>query len=285
MRSLFGCFLIAFMGCFYSYSYGQSPVSSIKGRVITAANSPAESVTVLLLTYPDSAVFKAAITGKNGIFSLNNIKPGNYIVYIHKIGYTKFYTGKYQLNGKDIALGDISLQELNKQLGEVTVTSKKDYVEVHPDKMVLNVDQNILATGNSVLDVLQTAPGVRIVDNAVLFKGGQKAIVAINGKSIGALTDEQLARMGVVDVGEVEPALVVPHVEIVEVAALDVELVAVGRGGDEREVSHGCSWFGRGEAITGGPGRPPSTASPSPWNSGLARRPKKKSLACGPIHR
>lgn len=210
MKFLFGCFLAAFIGCFYSYSYGQSSASSIKGRVITSANIPAEGVTVLLLTSPDSAVFKAAITGKNGIFSLNNIKPGNYIVYLHKIGYAKYYSGKYNLDGNGIDMGDIALRSLNKQLAEVSVSARRDYVEVHPDKMVLNVDRNILATGNSVLDVLQTAPGVHIVDNAVLFKGGQKALVAINGKPVGALSDEQLA-----DLLKSYPSSMISQVELI----------------------------------------------------------------------
>lgn len=195
MKLIFGCFFIAFMACFYGSAYGQSPASSIRGRVITGTNTSAEGATILLLAYPDSALFKAAISGKNGIFSLNNIKAGDYIVYVHKIGYAKFYSGKYHLDGNDIETGDISLQPVGKQLNEIKITAKKDYVEVHPDKTVLNVDRNILATGNSVLDVLQTAPGVRIVDNAVLFKGGQKALVAINGKPVGAMNDEQLADM------------------------------------------------------------------------------------------
>lgn len=209
MKFLFGCFLIAFTGCFYSYSFAQSPASSIKGRIVTSANIPAEGVTILLLTSPDSALFKAAVTGKNGIFSLNNIRSGNYIVYIHKIGYAKFYS-TYSLNKSGIDMGDIKLKPLNKQLGEVTITAKKDYVEVHPDKMVLNVDQNILATGNSVLDVLETAPGVRIVDNTVLFKGGQKALVAINGKPVGSLNDEQLA-----DLLKSYPSSMISQVELI----------------------------------------------------------------------
>lgn len=210
MKLIFGCFFIAFIACFYSNANGQSQVSSIRGRVVTAPNASAEGVTILLLTSPDSAVFKAAISGKNGIFSLNNIKAGNYIVYVHKIGYAKYYSGKYHLDGNDVEMGDITLQPLNKQLNEVAITARKDYVEVHPDKMVLNVDRNILATGNSVLDVLQTAPGVRIVDNAVLFKGGQKALVAINGKPVGAMNDEQLA-----DLLKSYPSSMISQVELI----------------------------------------------------------------------
>jgi iron complex outermembrane receptor protein len=209
MKFLFVCLLTLLMACLFTYTYSQSAPSSVKGAIITAANIPAEGVTIFLLTFPDSAVFKAAISSKNGAFSISNVKPGNYIVYIHKIGYAKFYS-KYQLTGKEVDMGDITLQPLTKQLNEITVTEKKDYVEVHPDKMVLNVDRSILATGNTVFDVLQTAPGVRIIDNSVLFKGGQKALVAINGKPIGALNDEQLA-----DLLKSYPASMISQVELI----------------------------------------------------------------------
>ena len=210
MKFLLGCFFLAFGGCLYNYTYAQAPASSIKGKVVTLVNAPAEDATILLLTLPDSAVFKAAVSGKNGVFSINNIKPGNYIVYIHKIGYAKFYSGKYQLAGREVDMGDITLQPVNQQLKEVTITEKKDYVEVHPDKMVLNVDRNILATGNTVYDVLKTAPGVRVIDNSVLFKGGQKALVAINGKPVGTLSDEQLA-----DLLKSYPASMISQVELI----------------------------------------------------------------------
>jgi iron complex outermembrane receptor protein len=58
----------------------------------------------------------------------------------------------------------------------------------------LNVDKSIVSAGNSVLEVLRNAPGVRVVGDEVLFKGGQKALIAVNGKPV-LLTGEQLSEM------------------------------------------------------------------------------------------
>jgi len=212
MKFLFGCLLLAFMGSVYSNCYAQTETSSVKGRVLTATNAPVDGATIILLKYPDSAIVRSAISNKNGFFELNRIKPGNYLVFIRKVGYDKFYSRQYELLAdKATDMGSVTLQPLNNQLNEVTVTDKRDYIEVLPDKTVLNVDRSILAAGNSVFDVLGTAPGVRIVDNTILFKGGQKALVAINGKTIGSFTDEQLA-----DLLKSYPSSMVSQIELIE---------------------------------------------------------------------
>jgi iron complex outermembrane receptor protein len=197
MKILFGCLVSAFLVSAYSYSCAQAAgSSSAKGKVLTQNNTPADAATVTLLTFPDSAIVKATICGKAGNFEFTGIKPGNYLFLIHKIGYARLYTGQFKLAaGKNTDLGVITIFPLTTELKEVAITDKRDYIEVKPDKTVLNVDRSILAAGNSAFDILNTAPGVRIVDNQILLKGGQKALIAIDGKSLGYMNDEQLAEI------------------------------------------------------------------------------------------
>ena len=196
MKFLFGCLLSAFLGGAYFCSYAQTGYSSVKGTVSTEDNQPAIAATVILLKFADSAIVKSAITNQAGQFAFDHIKPGSYRVLIHKIDYQRVYTGSYQLMAdKTTDIGPIILQPINNQLKEVTITDKRDYIEVRPDKTVLNVDRSILAAGGNVYDILTTAPGVRVIDNAILLKGGQKALIAINGKPVGNLTDDQLAEL------------------------------------------------------------------------------------------
>ena len=176
----------------YHYSFAQTGFA-LKGKVSTDNTVPAEGATVTLLRYADSAIVKSTICVQNGRFSFEDIKPGSYILFVHKIGYERLYTHEYKIVDGDITTDNIILHIESNQLAEVKITGKRDYIEVRPGKTVLNVDKSILASGNSVLDILSTAPGVRIVDNQVLLKGGQKALVAINGKAVGQLNDEQLA--------------------------------------------------------------------------------------------
>jgi iron complex outermembrane receptor protein len=194
MKFYFGCLLLAVLLITNSYTNAQTGASSIKGKILTEKHIPADGATIALLKLTDSSVVKSTVSDKAGLFEINSIVPGLYIIQIHKIGYSKFYTRQYQLiAGKTTDVREISLIPENTQLGEVNITAKKNYIEVLPDKTVINVDKSILSAGNSVLDVLTTAPGVHVRDNSVLFKGGQKALIAINGKPVANLTDDQLA--------------------------------------------------------------------------------------------
>jgi hypothetical protein len=193
MRLLFGCFIVAFLLGLYDRSFAQSGYA-VDGKVSTDNKASAEGATVTLLTFPDSSIVKSTICTQAGHFSIAGIKAGTYIILAHKIGYQRAYSGKYKVSG-NIYIADITLHTLNSQLGEVVITDKRDYIEVKPNKTVLNVDRSILATGNSVYDILSTAPGVRVIDNQILLKGGQKALVTINGKAVGQLNDDQLAEL------------------------------------------------------------------------------------------
>jgi len=194
MKFFFGCLLSAVLLGICSYSYAQTATSLFTGKILTEKYVPAEDATVTLLSLPDSSVVKTTASSQAGVFQFDNIVSGLYLISIRKIGYNKYHSQQYRaVAGKKIDIGEVILSPENQQLGEVTITAKKDYIQVMPDKTVLNVDRSILSAGNSVLDILTTAPGVRVRDNSILFKGGQKALIAINGKPVGNLTDDQLA--------------------------------------------------------------------------------------------
>jgi hypothetical protein len=193
MRLLFGCFIVAFLVGIYNFSFAQNGLS-VDGKVSTDNRASAEGTTITLLNAPDSSIVKSTICTDAGHFSIEGIKAGTYIILAHKIGYQRAYSGKYKVTG-NIYVADLVLHALNSQLGEVVISDKRDYIDVKPNKTVLNVDRSILATGNSVYDILSTAPGVRVIDNQILFKGGQKALVTINGKAVGQLNDDQLAEL------------------------------------------------------------------------------------------
>ncbi len=86
--------------------------------------------------------------------------------------------------------GVLHLNAAATQLNEVTITGKKDFVEVMKDKTVLNVEQNVMAAGGSLFDVLTTSPGVKVNGSDILYHGGQKALIAIDGKPVLLTGDE-----------------------------------------------------------------------------------------------
>ncbi|RCH54341.1 hypothetical protein DJ568_13710 [Mucilaginibacter hurinus] len=195
MKLLTRCLIAALFGLISSISNAQNTYTSIEGKVLTQFLFPAEAATVRLLNHPDSTLIASTISDKSGFFQFRNIKPGNYFIAVSKVGYKRFYTVKYQLSANNnVKATEIKLIPLTHQLKEVSIIAKKEFIEVRSDKTVLNVDRSIVAAGNSVLDVLKTAPGVRVTGDEVLFRGGQKALIAINGKTV-QLSGDQLADM------------------------------------------------------------------------------------------
>ncbi len=193
MRILAGClFTVLFAGA-YNSTFAQTTLSAIQGKIQVENAAPADAATVVLLNSRDSSVVRSTISDRSGLFIFNNLNNGSYLVYITKLKYNKTYSGPYQaIAGKNVDVGVITLKPGVNQLNEVAITGKKDFVEVKADKTVLNVDQNIMASGASLYDVLSTAPGVKVTSDDILYRGGQKALIAINGKPI-LLTGDELA--------------------------------------------------------------------------------------------
>jgi iron complex outermembrane recepter protein len=193
MKIIAGCLLAVLFAGAFSSTLAQTTSSAMRGKVSTDSSAPADMATVVLLKYRDSSVVRSTVCNKTGAFRFNNLQTGSYLVFITKLNYEKSYSGPYQvIPGKDMDVGTIILKPKTNQLSEVSIIGKKDFVEVKADKTVLNVEQNIMAAGATLYDVLSMAPGVKVINEDVLYRGGQKALIAINGKPI-LLTGEELA--------------------------------------------------------------------------------------------
>jgi iron complex outermembrane receptor protein len=191
MKLIAGCLFTVLFACVYNSTFAQTNSSAIHGKVLTGQTTPADGATVVLLQSGDSTVVKSTISDKAGAFRFNDLQPGIYLVFITRLNYSKLYSGPYQVTkGADIDAGMVTLGAKISQLSGVSITGKKDFVEIRPDKTVLNVDRNIMASGASLYDVLRSAPGVKIVNDEILLRGGQKALIAINGKPVLLSGDE-----------------------------------------------------------------------------------------------
>ncbi len=164
---------------------------------LTGSGRTIESASVTLLRQKDSSLVKAAVSDKNGIFSFENIAFGNYLLSVSSVGYERFYSNTIILsaNNSSLNLGALSLKALDNSLGEVTVTSKKPFLEMKADKMVVNVDASPSNAGNTALEVLEKSPGVAVDrDGNISLKGKQGVIVLLDGRQT-FMSSEDLANM------------------------------------------------------------------------------------------
>lgn len=70
-----------------------------------------------------------------------------------------------------------------KKLAEVIVKAKKPFVEIQVDKTVLNVQQDLVASGGTLFEVIQRAPGISITNEETINLSGKAGVnVLIDGR-------------------------------------------------------------------------------------------------------
>ncbi len=159
--------------------------NSLSGKITTGNNEDAVGAAVVLLSFPDSVMVKGAITNLQGVFEFADIASGNYRLMVSYLGYDKHYSETVSLTDEKPThqLPDITLKVQSQTLNAVEVVYKKPLIEVLPDKLVFNVQDNIATTGINALELLRKSPGV-VVDrnNNIILQGKEGVQIYIDGK-------------------------------------------------------------------------------------------------------
>jgi outer membrane receptor protein involved in Fe transport len=153
----------------------------IKGK---ADKTALPFVNIVLKTEKDSAFVTGTVSNEEGRFTLTNIKSGNYVLQFSYTGFeSKSQPVLVGILSSFLDLGTIELQQNAKQLQEVVVSSKQDYVSNKMDKKTYSVASNISQGGGSVLQTLKNLPGVTTSqDGKVELRGSDKVAILIDGK-------------------------------------------------------------------------------------------------------
>lgn len=165
------------------------PVSkhTISGQLKTADGKPIEFATILLVKAADSTkLVKGAISDNAGAYTFENVAPGQYRVGAQQVGYAKTYSVPFavETGQTTVTVPALTMSEETKSLSEVKVVAKKPFIEQQVDRTVVNVENSIVASGNTALEVLEKAPGVTIdrQNDQIQLKGKSGVIVMIDGK-------------------------------------------------------------------------------------------------------
>lgn len=175
------CIFILFTNLVFTSIFSQK----ITGIIVDATDKPQEFANVLVLNAKDSSLVKGAISDIDGRFEIENITPnteGGYFVQVSMIGFKNFSSQKFDGNANQ-DFGTIKLLALDQELKTVTVTARKPTFEMKADMMVMNVEGNINATGNSAIELLRKAPGVLVdKDENISLKGKSGVRIYIDGR-------------------------------------------------------------------------------------------------------
>lgn len=171
------------------YLMAQVDQVTISGKIDDEQNSePLPFVHVVLRTFSDSSFVAGSITDEEGIFQLEEVSPGEYLLQVSYVGYQKYSQHFFVGNTSPfIDYGTIGLRSETQEFEEVVISAKQDAVAGKLDKQTYTIEDNITQGGGSLLQAMQNLPSVTIQDGKVQLRGNSNVIILIDGKQ-SALT-------------------------------------------------------------------------------------------------
>ncbi|MBS1532856.1 MAG: TonB-dependent receptor [Bacteroidetes bacterium] len=197
IRKIYFTLLLLIAAAGLSFAQGPQAAGHVSGTLLDEQGKPMMYATASLLNAKDSTIVKGAISNEEGVFTFDHIKEGQYIVKATNVGYEKAVTNPFSVgkSSEDVTLPKLTLQPSSKSLKTVNITAAKPLVERKLDRTVMNVENSVLAAGNSAMDILERAPGVSVdKDDNISLKGKQGVTVMLNDK-LTYLTSAQLATL------------------------------------------------------------------------------------------
>lgn len=171
---------------YFASILGYSQEFYVTGKVLDEQGLPISYANVILTTKPDSTIVSGASTNDNGLFTLNSITEGGYILKITYIGY-KEVTKEVSIS-QDIDLGTIILQEEAQNLDEISLVYIKPTLKKEADRLIFNVENSALVEGN-ILQVLKSTPGVLVINNNISVKNTSPTVY-INDRKVNISSSE-----------------------------------------------------------------------------------------------
>ncbi len=169
----------------------------IKGSLHDEHNTAVPFATIILKNSNDSSFYKGELSNEAGAFIFEMVKEGNYFAEIKVVGYQALLKENIVVSaaGPLTDLGTIVLPALAQNLQTVTIQAEKPFIERQADRTVVNIENSIVQTGSSVLEVMEKLPGVQVnQDGLISLKGKQGVSVMMDGKPT-VLSGQDLANM------------------------------------------------------------------------------------------
>jgi uncharacterized membrane protein YgcG len=171
--------LLTLLLVFFSFA-GYSQNFSVFAKVVDEDDSSAIGAAVSLLKVNDSSLVKASSVNLRGIFKLEEIVSGNYILKIEYIGYKDEFRN-IVLND-NLRLGRIKLKPDSKNLKEIEVTTTAVTATQNGDTTAYNANAFKTNKDATAEDLVTKMPGVTIVDGKVQAQGEDVKNVLVDGK-------------------------------------------------------------------------------------------------------
>ena len=169
-------------------SLGAYSQNSIKGSVADSTQSVVPFCSMVLLNAADSSQVKGNISDSAGTFVFEKVKPGKYFIKFNSVGYRPASSNTFSVDSlSQVVLPTQILSAEGVNLKEISVAVYKPTIEFKKGVVIMNVENDLLARGNTVFELLKRIPGV-IID--------AQNNITINGASgVRFLIDDRMQQM------------------------------------------------------------------------------------------
>jgi outer membrane receptor protein involved in Fe transport len=161
-----------------------SGTGSLTGTVLDSlSHQPVSYATVVLLppAPPDKPITGVA-ADDNGKFALTKLPAGTFRLRVSYVGYGT-HTRTVTVTSGATAVGTIQLPAAAQRLSEAVIVGEKPVVEVRPDRLVYNAEQDLSNAGGTATDVLRKSPLLAVDgEGNVKMRGSSNFKVLVNGK-------------------------------------------------------------------------------------------------------
>jgi len=169
-------------------------IGTVSGKVQDEQGMALPGVHILLTDTAGKVLAKMDVTGADGAFQVE-VPAGRYMLAARFTG-MEDHRENLTLTGEEtLALPVITLRPQSRTLSDVTVRAQKPAIEVHADKLVVNVERSIVNTGASALEVLARSPGVRVDQNDNISLRGKSGVTVMRDGKIIPVSGAELAEM------------------------------------------------------------------------------------------
>jgi hypothetical protein len=183
-----GLLLLLLLG---SAAHAQAPAAapalagtgSLTGTVLDSlSRQPVAYSTVVLLPATGDKPITGVAADDQGHFSMAKLTAGTFRLRASYVGYGT-RTRAVTIGPGATAVGNFLLPTAAQALGEAVVIGQKPVVEVRPDRLVYNADQDVSNAGGTAQDVLRKAPLLAVDgDGNVKMRGSSNFKVLVNNK-------------------------------------------------------------------------------------------------------
>ena len=163
-------------------STAQESASLIFKVINSSSQLPVAHATAELLRSPDSVLVKVALSDSGGRVRFSNLPAAVYKLRLTCTGFAPHLTESFTVQTLT-ELPTVYLSQANQTLQTVTVEARKPFIEMRPDKTVVNLDAGITQVGATALEALEKLPGVTVdKDGNISLKGKSGVLVLIDDK-------------------------------------------------------------------------------------------------------